>query len=256
MIKDIITFNSKDDVYKCGVYKLFHEKCSEGFYIGSAGSRNYRKGKIGFARRFDIHKSRLKLGNHHSKRLQLICNKFGVEGLKMQIIEICDHSIRKEREQYYLNILNPLFNSATSAFDLTGYKHQEDALLKMSLAKTGVKLTTTARNKISAALKGKTPKNFKTLQSPESRMKRSKSLKGRKLSEKNLLSIRTPVRQYTKEGLFIREYKSIREASINSKTDPTSISRASSGKWKSAGGFVWESIKNGYSLKRLNINHE
>ncbi len=47
------------------------------------------------------------------------------------------------------------------------------------------------------------------------------------------------VRQYTKDGIFVAEYFSGREAERRTGIDQGAISYACIGKYKSAGGFVW-----------------
>ena len=56
----------------------------------------------------------------------------------------------------------------------------------------------------------------------------------------------TAIEQYTTDGLFIKEWKSIKEASKKLGIERTSISKAIHGKSKTAGGFVWK-IKGTYS---------
>jgi len=48
------------------------------------------------------------------------------------------------------------------------------------------------------------------------------------------------VRQFTKEGVFVREYSSITEAEKETSVHGTSISKACKGKRAAAGGFVWK----------------
>lgn len=48
------------------------------------------------------------------------------------------------------------------------------------------------------------------------------------------------VKQFTKEGVFIKEYNSVREAHKLTKTAYTSIRKCCNGEIKSAGGFKWQ----------------
>lgn len=95
-------------------------------YIGS--SRNIQKRKW-------EHWYHLKAQCHHNKHFQAIYNKYGKESLKFEILEIvpCDKLI--EREQFWIDKLNPEINKtiiATSGF--LGRTHTEKSKTKMSLA--------------------------------------------------------------------------------------------------------------------------
>lgn len=49
-----------------------------------------------------------------------------------------------------------------------------------------------------------------------------------------------PVNQYSKEGVFVKEWQSIKEASKAVNTSASNISSCIKGREKSAGGFVWK----------------
>ena len=49
-----------------------------------------------------------------------------------------------------------------------------------------------------------------------------------------------PVIQFTKNGDFVKEYKSIKEASLENNIDSTGISKCCTGKTKIAYGYVWK----------------
>jgi hypothetical protein len=89
----------------------------------------------------------------------------------------------------------------------------------------------------------------------------SKSKKGKYLNELNPNSKK--VYQYTKEGVFIREYKTLKEASIITRIPSAYISTVCTGHQKSAGGFVWshsnnkpvfyDKYDNGFRVLQFNI---
>ena len=78
-------------------------KVSCNFYIGS--TMNYRDRKRD-------HISDLKKGVHHCRSLQMAWNKHGQENFIFQAIETCDKGEILEREQFYINSLDPAYNSA------------------------------------------------------------------------------------------------------------------------------------------------
>lgn len=87
----------------CGVYKIINVLNSK-FYIGSSKD---------IQNRWCQHKNLLNNGVHGNAHLQNAWDKYGSENFKFEIIEECAPAIQFEREQFYLNTLNP--------FDGNGY---------------------------------------------------------------------------------------------------------------------------------------
>lgn len=64
----------------------------------------------------------------------LICRallKHGYSKFKLEILEYCDQGSVIEREQYYIDLLNPEYNILKVAGSLFGYKHTPESLEKM-----------------------------------------------------------------------------------------------------------------------------
>lgn len=73
----------------------------------------------------------------------------------------------------------------------------------------------------------------------DTRLKISKKLTGNSNGSYNGNDFRnTPVIQFDKTGNYIKEFKSIKEAQIETKT--FQISKVCSGKRKTSGGFIWK----------------
>lgn len=51
--------------------------------------------------------------------------KYGNLSFKLEILENCDPNILIEREQYYLDLLNPEYNILKKAGSLLGFRHSE-----------------------------------------------------------------------------------------------------------------------------------
>jgi hypothetical protein len=102
-----------------GVYKIYHVAKADVFYIGSAsGTQGKKACQLGFYNRFRQHLRTLEKNKHSSKYLQNVVNKYGIEGLRFKIIEVVNSTDRTyilEREQYYLDLLNPEYNSSKTA---------------------------------------------------------------------------------------------------------------------------------------------
>jgi group I intron endonuclease len=115
---------AKQNKGKSGVYRWVHKESGKS-YVGSSTMLNDR-----FRRYF----------NHSylssSKRgASLICKallKYGYAGFRLEILEYCSISIVLDREQFYIDKLNPEYNILKIAGSNLGYKHSEASLKLMS----------------------------------------------------------------------------------------------------------------------------
>src|SRR5690606_18867846 len=105
-------------------------------YVGSAEDLTIRLSKY-------YYPYALKRVDNYISRA-LICHGHSV--FSLSIIEYIDIShlskdeaktLILEREQYYLDLLEPAYNILKLAGSSLGYKHLEESLLKMSLSKSG-----------------------------------------------------------------------------------------------------------------------
>lgn len=109
---------------KSGVYRWVHKDSGKS-YVGSSSMLSDR-----FRRYF----------NHSylssSKRgASLICKallKYGYAGFRLEILEYCPRAIVLNREQFYMDKLNPEYNILKIAGSNLGYKHSEASLKLMS----------------------------------------------------------------------------------------------------------------------------
>ena len=81
----------------CGVYKITNTVNNK-FYVGSSKD---------IYNRWYQHRKLLDNGMHGNIHLQNAWDKYGGENFKFEIIEECVPAIQFEREQFYLNTLNP-----------------------------------------------------------------------------------------------------------------------------------------------------
>jgi group I intron endonuclease len=91
------SFSSTFGGEKSGVYKITNNLNSK-FYIGSSKAIAYRWG---------CHISALTKGKHGSKHFQNFFNKYREIHFKIEVLEECEPSKRFEREQFYLDHLQP-----------------------------------------------------------------------------------------------------------------------------------------------------
>ena len=91
-----------DDIKLCGIYKLQSSFRPERIYIGSS---------IDIGRRWNHHLVDLRRNKHHAVKLQRHFNKYGEDDLLLSVIQLCDNEVVREREQCFLTLYNPYFNS-------------------------------------------------------------------------------------------------------------------------------------------------
>ena len=191
-----------DQLTSLGVYKIYHIAKANVFYIGSASAnRDVKACQKGFYRRFLEHLHYLEHNKHSSKYLQNVVNKYGIEGLRFEIIEVVNSTDRThilEREQYYLDLLKPGYNSSKVA---------------------------------------KCPTVVYTQERKDAARQRRKGIS---FVESAYQKIRKSIRQYDKNGALIKEYSSIQMASDETSINRATISKCASGTRKSAGGYLWK----------------
>lgn len=158
-----------------GIYKILN-KINGKFYIGSA---------IDIKVRWYQHRWYLNNGKHHNLYLQRAWN-LNSNDFDFIILEICENI--REREQHWINILNPEYNLTKTVGSLLGYKHSEETKRLMSERRKGNQFnkgkhhSEETKKKISEGNKGK-------LISFETRAKQSASGKGRKFSPEGCANI-------------------------------------------------------------------
>ena len=96
---------------KSGIYKI-ENQITKDIYIGSSVHLNNRKSR---------HFKDLEKQKHHSIILQRAVNKYGIENFNFIILENCNRDLLLKREQYYLDILQPLYNILPNAGNSLGH---------------------------------------------------------------------------------------------------------------------------------------
>lgn len=234
--KDLIY--SEDDlefIYSTGIYKIWHIEKPLDLYIGSTGFTTYPECNGGFARRWIVHLRLLKNNKHHNRHLQFVVNKYGIEGLRLSIIETCSENFIA-REQHYIDTLNSTYNHTPAGkvtkvptevyqYDcyrnfIRHYKSITDAAKYTGIDHSSiVNVCLNKRSTAGGYLWSYTdiPPDY------------PKSLK--------------PIGQYSLEGKLIRIYDRLEQVitTLNLKSR-TAIKNCFTGKQKQAYGFIWKKL--------------
>jgi hypothetical protein len=238
------TIENIESLRKTGIYKLYHSSFPDKIYIGSAASTNFRNDNKGFLGRWKTHISHLKLNKHHSKYLQRVVNKYGIDKIKFEILEFCNPEDCIIKEQEYFNKFQPIYNSCKIAGSLLGIKRNDIAKNVHQYDKFGVYIK--SYNSITDA----------EIETKIDKASISKAAKGDRPSAGNFLwsfdIIKTPIplriiEQYTLNDEFVAKYTSLEEVKIALKINSSnSIRMCMLGKQKQAYGFKWIDVVNNW----------
>jgi group I intron endonuclease len=238
------------------IYKISSEIKPEKFYIGSA---------VNFVKRRDRHRTSLKHNWHPNSILQNHYNKYGKDDLIFDILEFSiDINMLLNREQFYIDTLNPTFNILRTAGSNLGYIPSEETRRKLSEAsknrvfsheeilkkkelmkgnKYKLNIPSSKKQKEIVSVLMKNNQHAKgTIRTQEFKDNLSNMYKERPFTDeaikKSILVLSKPVLQFSKKGVFIKEWVSILEA--QRVLNITHIGCCCKGKRKTAGKFKWE----------------
>lgn len=206
------------DIYSNGIYIITHLSKPNYYYIGSTNRNKHKTpNRNGFYARFSSHEQELFKNKHSNKFLQNIYNKYGIDGLRFDILEIIQDQTNSyviDRETYYINFF--INNSKIKLINT------------LLIPKNINPISDELRKKRSLAMVGKYLLKNET---PE-----AKIIRLQKLS----IAASQPVMQFDKNGTFIKEYSSNIEATRALNHDCSrNICAASIGEQKTAYGFIW-----------------
>ena len=128
-----------------GIYKIESKIKPNRIYIGSA---------VSFYTRWMNHLSDLRTGDHGNKKLQHHFNKYGEDDLIFSIVEECDKNILLNKEQGYIDRLNPYFNICKIAGSSLGLKRSDETKKKIGDHWRGTKHSEQHKINIINGLKG------------------------------------------------------------------------------------------------------
>jgi hypothetical protein len=147
--------------------------------------------------------------------LCLSLEKYGFSQHTFEVIEECAIENLNKRERYWQDYYNVLKEGLNCR--LTGTEDKSGLFSKESIEKRVANTDYKAFQK-------------KRLASRDEHLISKKKYK--------------PILQYTKEGIFVREWESLKQASDSLKLYYVNISNCLQGRQRTAGGFAWEYKKN------------
>jgi len=161
-----------------GIYKI---KClkNEKIYIGSS---------FNIIKRIDNHFKKLKNKNHINRHLQASYDIYGEDNFTWEILEQCDVEFLLDREQFWMDKTKCYdrtlgFNNCMKSDRPSGYKHTEEAKLKISELKSGRKLSQEHIDKIAKSNTGKKRSEEYKRKMSESRLGEKNPMFGKKQDE-------------------------------------------------------------------------
>lgn len=99
--------------------------------------KQYVGSSIYIGQRWKEHSNQLKKNKHKSPHLQNHFNKYGVEDLIFEVLEeVIDASLLIEREQHYMDLLNPKFNCCPAAGSTLNLKKEGSCYYEIRNFKT------------------------------------------------------------------------------------------------------------------------
>lgn len=107
---------------KCGIYSILNLQNGKR-YIGSS---------VNLYNRLHEHWHNLKNNKSHNKYLQSAWNKYSEENFLFNILEFCEPETRFEREQYYMDFINPEYNFVANVVANLGRDISQEQKIKIS----------------------------------------------------------------------------------------------------------------------------
>ena len=166
--------------------------------VNKVNGKKYIGSTIEKTKRWRQHKRNLRGGYHTNIYLQNAWNKYGGDSFVFNVVEeVNETSDLVQREQYYMDTLEPAYNikpkadrsemSKETKYKIIeankGREHSRETRQKMSETHKGKEISQETREKISESLSGKNHPNFGKEIPEETKEKISKSNKGKEMSE-------------------------------------------------------------------------
>lgn len=107
---------------KCGIYLLFN----------TINGKRYVGSSINIYNRLHEHVCLLKTNKAHNKHLQAAWNKYPEDSFVFTVLEYCSKEKQFEREQYYIDMIQPEYNLTLNVIANTGHAVSDEVKNKIS----------------------------------------------------------------------------------------------------------------------------
>lgn len=175
-------------------------KNASGVYIirNSVNAKVYVGSAVNFTKRFRAHSSLLNKSKHHSRSLQNFVNKYGVNCLVFDLLEVTEAVLAVVCEQRWINhfassVPENGFNIAPTAGSCLGMKHTPETRAKVSAALRGRPVS----DRTIAALR---ERNKNRIYSDEQRQKLSEVAKTRGAKPETRIKLSEAAKRQMQEG--------------------------------------------------------
>ena len=263
MVKSLkeLCLGNRSDFKKSGVYSIKHSHYPNYLYVGSTAVSSYH---TGLYRRWWRHFYELKTKTHCNMKLQRVVNKYGLDGLSFEILEICTPEDCLLKEQYWMDNLTSYYNIVKIAGKTIGYKHTKDYIkrrskpvLQYSLngefiqefesAKKAEEITKIPRGCITSACNGSNllGKNYQWIYK-ENNIKKN--------IPKYFKATSNRVLCYDKNGKFFKEFISLLDASTTLNIPVGNISKHISNNTSICYNYIFKSFLENYPLNIIPKN--
>lgn len=118
-----------DNKNKPGIYRWIN-KLNDNTYIGSG---------LNLSKRLSDYYNQSEL-KRNPRPIHAALLKYGYENFRLEILEYCKADELINKEQYYLDLLDPEYNILKFAYSLLGYKHTPENIAKFKLKKVSQEL--------------------------------------------------------------------------------------------------------------------
>ena len=228
-----------------GVYRLYF-KGTDNFYIGSTTES--------FKQRYRRHIHDLKLNKHCNSILQNAYKKYGIP--LIEILDICNKELCLEKEQFYIDTLNPKYNIAKKAGNTLGVRMKPEILEKKSIKVDVFDLEGNFVNtykSINQACRelGSAPSNVTKSMKTETSISNGYQFRehGKYVSISPYINKNADkVLVYLDSGEFFKEFPSKLSAAKELKIDVSNIVRNIQGKFSCVKNYIFKNYEKNYPL--------
>lgn len=225
-------------------------------------SKIYVGYSVDFRQRRASHISDWQLNKHGNIHLQNAINFYGKENFILEILEECDKTLLTALEHYWCNMLNTHnkdfgynikptnpntpFHNPKSIIKNEDRDKNIDKVKRMSIIGKSAKGKKRPKELIDIIVETKR-KNYNGLYMSKEGLERvAEQMRKRTVSQESRDKMKRakskPIEQYTKDGVFIRNWDCAADVNRELGISAGNISNVCVGRppWKSAGGFIWK----------------